>query len=510
MENIRKKYRLLIIIALSVFALAISLEFALAIRNVALTYQERASASMIEIKKDFLKDTVNNTIQSIENKRAMQTAAHTKTVDDIQTLLVAHSATAAEPFLRFGLDVLHAHPDVAAVIVEKAGRQVVYQSGSESADQNWSESDFQVLQKTEPVFSRFSTGRYDVILYVRQSVIDERVKEQMHAEIHSTVFSNDAYIWVNEIVNYDGGPDYAIRRIHPNLIETEGMLLSTGMTDVAGNFPYLTELEGVKRDGELFFTYFFKKKNSDTVSEKITYARLYPPYNWVVAMGVHLDDVKAYADQASAASESGIRRLLLVIAAITLILVTVALVVVSLLEKWYFHKTNKAFSETADRDHLTMTYNRRAAENLLKSLFSQFKITGQNSAVFMFDIDDFKKINDECGHDQGDDVLRQLAEAIQSHIRSSDHLCRWGGDEFLLVCPGMPEGDIAVFADKLLSLVFGLEIECLSRTVTLRVTISIGAVRFVRTDLDFMDAVRRADRAMYRSKERGKNRATTA
>ncbi len=103
------------------------------------------------------------------------------------------------------------------------------------------------------------------------------------------------------------------------------MLLSTDMTDVAGNLPYLTELEGVKRDGELFFV-FFQKKDSDIVSEKVTYAKLYRPYNWIIAMGVHLDDIEAYAGQANVASASSVRHLVLVIAAVTACLMAVALV----------------------------------------------------------------------------------------------------------------------------------------------------------------------------------------
>jgi PleD family two-component response regulator len=74
----------------------------------------------------------------------------------------------------------------------------------------------------------------------------------------------------------------------------------------------------------------------------------------------------------------------------------------------------------------------------------------------------------------------------------------------------MPESDTAAFAEKLLGLVSGLKIPILSRQVRIQITISIGAVRFIRTDLGFVDAIKRADRAMYHSKETGKNRATVA
>jgi signal transduction histidine kinase len=137
------------------------------------------------------------------------------------------------------------------------------------------------------------------------------------------------------VINYNGGDNYAIRRVHPNLKDTEGMYLSTNMTDIEGNQPYLTELEGVKQDGELFFNYFFKKNNTDVVSEKITYAKLYPEYDWIIAMGVHLDDVKAIVDQSTAMNERNINYIMMAVAAL-FVLIAIALSFVSILEKWYF------------------------------------------------------------------------------------------------------------------------------------------------------------------------------
>lgn len=102
---------------------------------------------------------------------------------------------------------------------------------------------------------------------------------------------DDGYIWVNRIVKYDGGDKYAIREIHPNLPHTEGQWLSTNTTDIKGNRPYEVELNGVNKDGELFFEYYFKKMNSEKIAHKMSFAKLYKPYDWVVATGVYLDDV---------------------------------------------------------------------------------------------------------------------------------------------------------------------------------------------------------------------------
>jgi hypothetical protein len=102
---------------------------------------------------------------------------------------------------------------------------------------------------------------------------------------------NEGYIWVNRIIDYRGGEKYAVRQIHPNLPHTEGQWLSTYTTDIKGNRPYEVELNGIKEKGELYFEYFFKKLNSDKIAHKMSYAKLYKPFDWVVATGVYLDDV---------------------------------------------------------------------------------------------------------------------------------------------------------------------------------------------------------------------------
>jgi signal transduction histidine kinase len=129
----------------------------------------------------------------------------------------------------------------------------------------------------------------------RPSLSEEEFDQLFRAEvremIHATELPDDGYVWINEIIDYEGGDEYAIRFAHPNLVETEGDYLSTHATDVVGNLPYQEELEGIQQDGEIFFDYYFKKMGSDQISHKLSFAKLYAPYDWVVATGVYLDDV---------------------------------------------------------------------------------------------------------------------------------------------------------------------------------------------------------------------------
>lgn len=509
MDNIRNKYRNLIIVALVVLGLAISFVYNVAADQMGKTYQGSARESIVEVKKSFLKDTVNNVILRIERKQNEQVEWYKHLAEDIKISLENYNGSSGEMFLSLSMERFQSSDDFSVFIAERQTQTIIYSSTAIADDNSGlSFDEIQAIEAASPVFFRFESEEYSIVFYVTKEVIDEQVKAWVHDEIHSYRFSNDIYIWVNEVIDYNGGDRYAIRRIHPNLKDTEGMYLSTDMTDIAGNHPYLTELEGVRQDGELFFNYYFKKNNSDVISEKITYAKLYEEYDWIIAMGVHLDDVRAYADQTALQSERNIKNIMLAVAGTTAFLTAVALIFVSLLEKWYFKNTSKVLSDEIYRDSLTMAYNRRGAENHLKSAFSAYKITDRNAAIIMLDIDDFKKINDECGHDKGDFVLKQTAELLNRHIRSTDFLCRWGGDEFLIICHGLKEDDVIPFTDKLLSVVSELAFECSDDKKKRCITISMGVSGFINMDPDFSSAVIRADKALYRSKARGKNRVT--
>ena len=130
--------------------------------------------------------------------------------------------------------------------------------------------------------------------FALESQLDELIKNKEYQLIHSLKFTEDSYIWVNEIIKPEGGKDYAVRRIHPNLVNTEGQYLSTTTQDIKGNYPYEVELKSVLEKGEVVHQYYFKNKSNDKVEEKISYAALYKPFNWIVATGVPLNDI--YAD----------------------------------------------------------------------------------------------------------------------------------------------------------------------------------------------------------------------
>ncbi len=203
-------------------------------------------------------------------------------------------------------------------------------------------------------------------LLQNKDAVERIVKEEMYLHIRNTKLINSGYIWVNEVLNYEGGDNYAIRLIHPNLSETEGMLLSTNMTDVKGNKPYLTELNGVKKDGYLFFNYWFKKPNSEKIAQKLTYARLYKKYNWIVATGVYLDDVDALVAAELEKGKQMIWKQISIILIVLLCSLIIAFLTIHYFKKKITSTINFYIKEVTEREKLLQEFNTNLEELVKK------------------------------------------------------------------------------------------------------------------------------------------------
>ncbi|MFW5488661.1 MAG: diguanylate cyclase [Desulfovibrio sp.] len=156
----------------------------------------------------------------------------------------------------------------------------------------------------------------------------------------------------------------------------------------------------------------------------------------------------------------------------------------------------------AATDHLTGLCNRMTFTRLLAEEIGRVKRHTLTSSLIMFDLDDFKHVNDTFGHNVGDQVLIDVAAIIGKSIRQGDILSRWGGEEFLLLAPGCDNDQARGLAEKLRTVM-----EDNSFGGQPSVTASFGATRIL-PDETVTDLVERVDRAMYRSKTDGKNRVT--
>lgn len=166
--------------------------------------------------------------------------------------------------------------------------------------------------------------------------------------------------------------------------------------------------------------------------------------------------------------------------------------------------------EMAITDALTGLHNRRYMESHLGTLAEQASSRGKPLAVMMLDIDFFKSINDNYGHDAGDDVLREFAVRVRKSIRGIDLACRYGGEEFVIV---MPETDMHVagmVAERLRRSIAGEPFAVNKGANRIEVTISIGLSTLERKGEAVADVLKRADIALYRAKHDGRNRVVAS
>jgi two-component system cell cycle response regulator len=162
--------------------------------------------------------------------------------------------------------------------------------------------------------------------------------------------------------------------------------------------------------------------------------------------------------------------------------------------------------EAAITDGLTGLHNRRYMESHLGKLVEQATSRGKPLAVLVLDIDFFKSINDNYGHDCGDDVLREFAIRVRKSIRGIDLACRMGGEEFVVV---MPETDMAVaatVAERLRRKIAAEPFPIEQGKRKIDVTISIGIAALESSHDSSAQLLKRADQALYRAKRDGRNR----
>lgn len=155
-------------------------------------------------------------------------------------------------------------------------------------------------------------------------------------------------------------------------------------------------------------------------------------------------------------------------------------------------------------DPLTGLLNRRAFFERTAYELSKIERTKQSLAFFMADIDHFKDINDNFGHDFGDDVLQYVSETIKTSLRKQDSLCRWGGEEFLAMLPQTDLEGANTLAEKIRT---KFE-DCPFKTdgSHCKITLSFGISRAEEKDENIDAMIKRADQALYKAKNAGRNR----
>jgi diguanylate cyclase (GGDEF)-like protein len=166
-------------------------------------------------------------------------------------------------------------------------------------------------------------------------------------------------------------------------------------------------------------------------------------------------------------------------------------------------------------DFLTGWHNRRYLNARLKEELARAQRQGTGLTCLVIDLDRFKQINDQHGHLAGDAALREAAQRVDAHIRGSDAAARFGGDEFVVLAPGMSADQAGALAERIREAVCGEPLQVADGVkLTLTVSIGVAAITPSRTEADLKALAERllsdADAALYRAKQGGRNRVEIA
>lgn len=162
-------------------------------------------------------------------------------------------------------------------------------------------------------------------------------------------------------------------------------------------------------------------------------------------------------------------------------------------------KFEKLIYKQSITDSLTNIYNRRFFMQMLEKEIERTKRNGKSFSLIMFDLDHFKKINDNFGHAMGDVVLKRVAETVKRRIRKTDYFARWGGEEFIILLPETSVNNAVKVAEELRE-----HISSMKLPVVGHVTASFGVAGF--KEQDTIDSILvRVDDLLYEAKKAGRN-----
>ena len=168
------------------------------------------------------------------------------------------------------------------------------------------------------------------------------------------------------------------------------------------------------------------------------------------------------------------------------------------------NEVQRKLRQLSETDALTGLYNRRKLIETLDRRLEIFAREKTPTSVLVFDLDNFKRLNDEMGHQAGDAALVEIARLCRQHLRQNDVIARFGGDEFVVVMPETRRGDALQIAERLRENVPIV----LRESLRYESTISGGVSEFGQPDRLSSDILKRADEGLYLSKRAGRNRVS--
>lgn len=166
-------------------------------------------------------------------------------------------------------------------------------------------------------------------------------------------------------------------------------------------------------------------------------------------------------------------------------------------------RTEQQLQVLSHTDELTQTYNRRYFMQYLQQEFQRAQRSAGTFSIAILDMDNFKQINDQCGHLAGDHVLREMTRMFRGQIRQSDIFARYGGDEFIFLFPQTNRQEVQTWAERIYTTFAGKPVDLDGAEIC--PLFSMGLAVFDPSINNLNELLKRADHALYQAKYRGGN-----
>lgn len=381
------------------FFLIMSISFIVLAYVVVLNNRNNLKVVALAEVQESMRETVNNTVIHIDSVRARIQNDVRIDILDLEGRIESGGVTGVEDIVQYlavseenqlgqAIEALYTTSDGECYYIAKYDRTVTCIEGSS-----------QSLYADAAFYEVCSIDNQELILFVKQSEVDALVKEEIHAYLHSEVYDGNQYVWVNEVLNMEGGDAYAIRRIHPNLVDTEGEYLSTAVQDMKGNYPYQTELAGIRENGYVYQSYYFKNKLNDEMTEKFSYAQYYEPFHWIVATGETIEEVYAYSEEMNRQS---VYRIIIMMGIFVVLCAATSAVMIKMLES-----QTESFKKTL----LKQTEVFEDIYNAMSTGLMRIRVSEKDAAII--------HINPKGLELLGLETESEYSEKISQHIASS-------------------------------------------------------------------------------------------
>ena len=187
----------------------------------------------------------------------------------------------------------------------------------------------------------------------------------------------------------------------------------------------------------------------------------------------------------------------------SIFILVIFIITISIISSLIYIKDKNKLKILSNTDYLTKIFNRVRFMEIASYELNRVERSSSTFTVIIFDIDFFKKINDNYGHNIGDTVLIELCNLVSKNLRKTDIFARWGGEEFICLLP-----DTNIRGAYILSESLRKKVESFKFSHIEKITISLGLYQMKKTDTFIEDIIDKADKALYLSKNSGRNKTS--